>query len=162
MGIFDKFKKDGTKLVANYKPSANGSLNIKGSAIEYKTGEIQGYSDGKGSLTGGDSINTLIAKPTSILHKEASTNETPKKVTDVLNPSSYTQKYHHTALNGKTPEASKIDEGSVSKFIAPSSPSVKGKDINTKNYSTAYSAAKTYQSTFDSYKTTDPNIASKF
>jgi hypothetical protein len=162
MGIFDKFKKDGTKLVANYKPASNGSLSIKGSAIEYKTGEIQGYSDGKGSLTGGDSINALISKPTSILHKEASTNETPKKVKDVLNPSSYTQKYHHTALNGKTPESSTIDEGSSAKFIAPSSPSVQGKDINTKAYSTAYSSAKTYKSTFDSYKTIDPSIASKF
>lgn len=162
MGIFDKFKKDGTKLVPNYKPSSNGTLSVKGSALEYKTGEIQGYSDGKGSLTGGDSINAAISKPASILHKEASTNETPKKVKDVLTASSYTQKYHHTALNNTTPDASKIDAGSEAKFVAPSSPSVKGRDINTKTYSTAYSAAKTYKSTFDSYKSIDPSIASKF
>jgi hypothetical protein len=65
-------------------------------------------------------------------------------------------------LNKITPEASKIDEGSPAKFIAPSSPSVKGRNINTTKYSTAYSAAKTYRSTFDGYTKVDPNIASKF
>jgi len=163
MGLFDKLKLTGTKMVANYQAgSVTDNLNVKGSAIEYKTGELSGYSDGKGSLTGGDSINTLIAKPTSILHNEVSTKETPKKVSDVLNPSSYTQKYHKTALNGITPEASKIDEGSPAKFIAPSSPSVKGRNINTKSYSTAYSSTKTYQSTFEDYKKVDPNITSRF
>lgn len=163
MGLFDKLKLEGTKMVGNYKAaSASGSLDIKGSAIEYKTGELPGYSDGKGSLRGGDSIDASISKPASILHKEASTNETPKKVKDILDEKSYTQKYHYTALNNLTPDASKIDEGTAAKFISPSSPSVNGRNINTKNYSTAYSAAKTYQSTFDSYKTIDPNIASKF
>jgi hypothetical protein len=156
MGIFDKFKKNGTKLVSSYKG------DIKGSAVEYSTSEVNGLGDGKGFVTGGgDSINATIAKKGSTLHKEASTLNTPA-VNKVLNTKSYTQKYHQTALNPKTPEASKIDEGSASKFIAPSSPSVKGRDINTKNYSTAYSAAKTYQSSFDSYKTIDPSIASKF
>jgi hypothetical protein len=162
MGLFDKLKSEGTKMVGDYKASASSTLSVKGSAIEYKTGEISGYSDGKGSLTGGDSINAQITTPTSILHKEASTNETPKKVSDVLNASSYTQRYHHTALNGLTPDASKIDEGSTAKFIPPSSPSVNGRNINTKNYSSIYSSAKTYKSTFDSYKSIDPNIASKF
>ena len=146
MGLFDKLKLSGTDMVKNYKAgSVTDNLNIKGSEIEYKTGEIAGFSDGKGSLTGGDSINALIAKPSSILHNEVSTNETPKKVSDVLNPSSYTQKYHRTALNKITPDPSKIDEGSPARFIAPSSPSVKGRNINTTKYSTAYSAAKTYR-----------------
>jgi hypothetical protein len=159
MGIFDKFKKEGTKLVPNYKPTSAGALSIKGSAIEYKTGEIQGYSDGKGSLTGGASINSAIAKPGSILHREASTNETPKKVKDVLNPSSYTQKFHHTALNNVTPDASKIDEGSEAKFVAPSSPSVKGRSINTdKSKIPSYSSSKTYRSLFDK----DPFVSTKF
>ena len=163
MGLFDKLKLNGTDMVKNYKAgSVTDNLNIKGSAIEYKTGEISGYSDGKGSLTGGDSINALIAKAPSILHNEVSTKETPKKVNDVLDPSSYTQKYHYTALNGITPDASKIDEGSPAKFIPPSSPSVKGRNINTTKYSTAYSSAKTYQSTFEDYKKVDPNISSKF
>jgi hypothetical protein len=163
MGLFDKLKLDGTKMVGNYKAaSASGSLDIRGSAIEYKTGEISGYSDGKGSLTGGASINALIAQATSSLHREASTNETPRKVKDILDEKSYTQKYHYTALNNLTPDASKIDEGTAAKFIPPSSPSVNGRNINTKKYSTAYSSTKTYQSSFDSYKTIDPSIASKF
>jgi hypothetical protein len=159
MGIFDKFKKEGTKLVPNYKPTSAGVLNIKGSAIEYKTGEIQGFSDGKGELTGGASINSAIAQPGSILHREASTNETPKKVKDVLNSSSYTQKFHHTALNNVTPDASKIDEGSTAKFVAPSSPSVKGRNINTdKSKIPSYSSSKTYRSLFDK----DPFTSTKF
>jgi hypothetical protein len=159
MGIFDKFKKEGTKLVPNYKPSSTGALSIKGSAIEYKTGEIQGFSDGKGELTGGDSINAAITKPNSILHNEVSTNETPKKVKDVLNASSYTHKFHHTALNNKIPESSKIDEGSEAKFVAPSSPSVKGRSINTdKSKIPSYSSSKTYRSLFDK----DPFVSTKF
>jgi hypothetical protein len=159
MGIFDKFKKEGTKLVPNYKPTSTGALSIKGSAIEYKTGEIQGFSDGKGSLTGGASINSAITKPNSILHNEASTNETPKKVKDVLDASSYTQKFHHTALNNITPDASRIDEGSEAKFVAPSSPSVKGRSINTdKSKIPSYSSSKTYRSLFDK----DPFVSTKF
>ena len=41
MGLFDKLKLDGTKMVGNYKAaSASGSLDIRGSAIEYKTGDL--------------------------------------------------------------------------------------------------------------------------
>jgi hypothetical protein len=159
MGIFDKFKKEGTKLVGNYKPTSAGVLNIKGSAIEYSTSEINGLSDGAGVVTGGgDSINAVIAKKSSTLHKESSTNDTPT-VDKTLTAKSYTQKYHYTALNQKIPGSSKIDEGSEAKFISPSSPSVKGRNINTdKSKIPSYSAAKPYKSLFDK----DPFVSTKF
>jgi hypothetical protein len=159
MGIFDKFKKEGTKLVGNYKPTSAGVLDIKGSAIEYSTSEINGESNGKGSIAGtGDSINAVIAKKPSTLHKEASTTGTPT-VDKILTTKSYTQKYHYTALNGKLPGSSKIDEGSEAKFIPPSSPSVKGRSINTdKSKIPSYSAAKPYKSLFDK----DPFVSTKF
>jgi hypothetical protein len=153
MGIFDKFKKEGTKLVGSYKG------DIKGSAVEYSTSEINGLGDGKGFVTkAGDSINATIAKKGSTLHKEASTLNTPA-VDKVLTSKSYTQKYHQTALNPKTPEASKIDEGTAATFIPPSSPSVKGRDINTdKSKIPSYSAAKPYKSLFEK----DPFVVTKF
>ncbi len=152
MGIFEKFTKDGTKLVGSYKG------DIKGSALEYSTSEINGIGDGKGFITGGESINATIAKKPSTLHKEASTTNTPE-VKAVLNDKSYTQKYQKTALNPAVPVASTIDEGSEAKFIAPSSPSVKGRDINTtKDKIPSYSSSKTYKSLFEK----DPFVVSKF
>jgi hypothetical protein len=143
MGIFEKFKKDGTKLAGSYKG------DIKGSALEYSTSEINGVSDGKGFVTGGDTINKTISDKSSTLHKEASTLNTPE-VKKVLTDKSYTQKYKQTALNPVVPVASTIDEGSVATFIAPSSPSVKGRNINTtKDAIPSYSAAKTYKSLFE-------------
>jgi hypothetical protein len=143
MGIFEKFKNEGTKLVGSYKG------DIKGSALEYSTSEINGISDGKGFITGGDSINATISKKGSTLHKEASTLNTPE-VKAVLTDKSYTQKYQKTALNPAVPVASTIDEGSVATFIAPSSPSIKGRNINTtKEAIPSYSAAKTYKSLFE-------------
>jgi hypothetical protein len=143
MGIFEKFKKDGTKLADSYKG------DIKGSALEYSTSEINGVSDGKGFVAGGDSINATIAKKGSTLHKEASTLNTPE-VKTVLTNKSYTQKYQKTALNKAVPDASSIDEGSTATFIAPSSPSVKGRNINTtKEAIPSYSSTKTYKSLFE-------------
>ena len=72
MGIFEKFTKNGTKLVGSYKG------NIKGSALEYSTSEINGIGDGKGFITGGDTINKTITSKSSTLHKEASTLNTPE------------------------------------------------------------------------------------
>jgi hypothetical protein len=152
MGIFEKFKKDGTKLVGSYKG------DIKGSALEYSTSEINGVSDGFGRITNGDSINATIAKKGSTLHKEASTLNTPE-VKKVLTDKSYTQRYQKTALNKAVPDASAIDEGSTATFIAPSSPSVKGRNINTtKDSIPSYSAAKTYKSLFEK----DSFVVSKF
>lgn len=143
MGIFEKFKKDGTKLAGSYKG------DIKGSALEYSTSEINGVGDGKGFITGGDTINKTISDKSSTLHKEASTLNTPE-VKKVLTDKSYTQKYKQTALNPVVPVASTIDEGSPATFIAPSSPSVKGRNINTtKEAIPSYSAAKTYKSLFE-------------
>jgi hypothetical protein len=143
MGIFEKFTKNGTKLVGSYKG------NIKGSALEYSTSEINGIGDGKGFITGGDTINKTITSKSSTLHKEASTLNTPE-VKKILTSKSYTQKYHKTALNGVVPTASTIDEGSKATFIPPSSPSVKGRNINTtKDAIPSYSAAKTYKSLFE-------------
>jgi hypothetical protein len=152
MGIFEKFKKEGTKLVGSYKG------DIKGSALEYSTSEINGVGDGKGFITGGDSINATISKKGSTLHKEASTLNTPE-VKKVLTDKSYTQKYQKTALNPAVPVASIIDEGSAATFIAPSSPSVKGRNINTtKEAIPSYSSAKTYKSLFEK----DSFVVSKF
>ena len=152
MGIFEKLTKNGTKLVDSYKGS------IKGSALEYSTSEINGIGDGKGFITGGDSINKTISDKSSTLHKEASTLNTPE-VKKVLTNTSYTQKYQKTALNPSVPVASVIDEGSEAKFIAPSSPSVKGRNINTtKEAIPSYSAVKTYKSLFEK----DPFVVSKF
>jgi hypothetical protein len=143
MGIFEKFTKDGTKLAGSYKG------DIKGSALEYSTSEINGVSDGKGFVTGGNTINKTISDKSSTLHKEASTLNTPE-VKKVLTDKSYTQKYKQTALNPVVPVASTIDEGSTATFIAPSSPSVKGRNINTtKDAIPSYSAAKTYKSLFE-------------
>jgi hypothetical protein len=143
MGIFEKFTKNGTKLVGSYKG------NIKGSALEYSTSEINGIGDGKGFITGGDTINKTITSKSSTLHKEASTLNTPE-VKKILTNKSYTQKYHKTALNPVVPVASTIDEGSKATFIPPSSPSVKGRNINTtKDAIPSYSAAKTYKSLFE-------------
>jgi hypothetical protein len=152
MGIFDKFKKEGTKLVGSYKG------DIKGSDVQYATSEINGLGDGKGFVTGGDSVSAVIAKKGSELHKEASTLNTPA-VNKILTDKSYTQKYNKTALNPATPLASKIDEGSEAVFIAPSSPSIKGRDINTdKSKIPSYSAAKPYKSLFEK----DPFVVTKF
>jgi hypothetical protein len=152
MGIFEKFKKDGTTLAGSYKG------DIKGSALEYSTSEINGTSNSKGFLPGGDSINATIAQKSSTLHKEASTLNTPE-VKVILNDKSYTKKYQTTALNPAVPLASTIDEGSTATFIAPSSPSVKGRNINTtKDAIPSYSAGKTYQSLFEK----DSFVKSKF
>ena len=157
MGLFEKLKDSGTKLVDSYKYKGD----IKGSSIQYSTSEILGYGNGKGDVTG-DSIIKSIADKSSKLHNEASTLNAPA-VKDVLNARSYTQKYHKTALNPIVPNASAIDEGSKATFIAPSSPSVKGRAINTTpNSIPAYSATKSYQSQFDKYKSVDPNINSRF
>jgi hypothetical protein len=143
MGIFEKFKKDGTKLVDSYKG------DIKGSALEYSTSEINGVSDGKGFITGGDTINKTISDKSSKLHNEASTLS-DLEIKRILTDKSYTQKYKKTALNPTVPVASTIDEGSVATFIAPSSPSVKGRNINTtKEAIPSYSSAKTYKSLFE-------------
>jgi hypothetical protein len=143
MGIFEKFKKEGTKLVGSYKG------DIKGSALEYSTSEINGVGDGFGRITNGDSINATISKKGSTLHKEASTLNTPE-VKTILTDKSYSQKYQKTALNKAVPDASTIDEGSPATFIAPSSPSVRGRNINTTKESIpSYSAAKTYRSLFE-------------
>ena len=140
---FEKFKKEGTKLVGSYKG------DVKGSALEYSTSEINGVSDGAGRITNGDTINSTIAKKGSTLHKEASTLNTPE-VKAVLTDKSYTQKYQKTALNKAVPDASTIDEGSTATFIAPSSPSVKGRNINTtKEAIPSYSSVKTYKSLFE-------------
>jgi hypothetical protein len=67
-----------------------------------------------------------------------------------LNDKSYTKKYQTTALNPAVPLASIIDEGSTATFIAPSSPSVKGRNINTtKEAIPSYSSTKTYKSLFE-------------
>jgi hypothetical protein len=152
MGIFEKLKTGGTKLVGSYKG------DIKGSDVEYSTSEINGLGDGKGFVTGGDSISKTIAQKSSTLHKEASTLDTPK-VKEVLTNKSYTQKYQKTALNPAVPLPSSIDEGSEATFIAPSSPSIKGRDINTdKAKIPSYSSTKTYKSLFEK----DPFIVTKF
>jgi hypothetical protein len=152
MGIFEKFKKEGTKLVGSYKG------DVKGSALEYPTSEINGVSDGKGFITGGESINSTIAKKPSTLHKEASTLNTPE-VKAVLTDKSYSQKYQKTALNKIVPDASTIDEGSTATFIAPSSPSVKGRNINTtKDAIPSYSSVKTYKSLFEKDQLTLPRF----
>lgn len=142
MGIFEKFTKDGTKLVGSYKG------DIKGSALEYTTSEINGSGKGKGFIDG-DSISNTIAQKGSTLHKEASTTNTPE-VKSILTDKSYTKKYQTTALNPAIPSASTIDEGSSATFIAPSSPSVKGRNINTtKDAIPSYSSTKTYKSLFE-------------
>ena len=143
MGIFENLTKNGTKLVDSYKG------DIKGSALEYSTSEINGVSDGKGFVTGGDTVNKTISDRSSKLHNEASTLDN-LEVKKILNDRSYTQKYQKTALNPAIPVASTIDEGSPATFIAPSSPSVKGRNINTtKEAIPSYSAAKTYKSLFE-------------
>ena len=152
MGIFEKLKTGGTKIVEKYKG------DIKGSAVEYSTSEINGLGDGKGFVTGGDSISKTIAQKSSTLHKEASTSNTPE-IKKVLTDKSYTQKYQKTALNPAVPLASIIDEGSEATFIAPSSPSIKGRDINTdKTKIPSYSSTKTYKSLFEK----DPFVSTKF
>ena len=157
MGLFEKLKNTGTKLVDSYKYKGD----IKGSSIQYPTSETIGYGNGKGQVEG-DSIVASIAGKSSKLHKEASTLDSPA-VKDILNAGSYTQKYHKTALNPLTPSPSIIDEGSKATFVAPSSPSVKGKNINTTADSIpSYSAAKTYQSQFEKYRSIDPEINSRF
>jgi hypothetical protein len=143
MGIFENLTKNGTKLVDSYKG------DVKGSALEYSTSEINGVSDGKGFVTGGDTVNKTISDRSSKLHNEASTLDN-LEVKKILNDRSYTQKYQKTALNPAIPVASTIDEGSPATFIAPSSPSVKGRNINTtKEAIPSYSAAKTYKSLFE-------------
>jgi hypothetical protein len=157
MGLFEKLKDSGTKLVDSYKYKGD----IKGSSIQYSTSEILGFGNGKGDVTG-DSIIKSISNKSSKLHNEASTLNAPA-VKDILNASSYTQKYHKTALNPIVPDASSIDEGSKATFIAPSSPSVKGRSINTTaNSIPSYSSTKPYQSQFEKYKSVDPNINSRF
>lgn len=157
MGLFEKLKDSGTKLVNSYKG------DIKGSSIQYTTSEINGTGNGKGNVNGDDtSIISTIANKSSKLHNEASTLNNPA-VKDILGVNSYTQKYHKTALNPVVPNASIIDEGSKATFIAPSSPSVKGRKINTTaNSIPSYSSSKTYQSQFDGYKSIDPEINSRF
>jgi hypothetical protein len=157
MGLFEKLKTSGTKLVKSYKG------DIKGSAIQYPTSEINGVGNGKGTVDGTDtSIISTIANKSSKLHNEASTLNNPD-IKTVLGVDSYTQKYHKTALNPVIPKASAIDAGSKPAFVAPSSPSVKGRAINTTSDSIpAYSATKSYQSEFDKYKLVDPNINSRF
>jgi hypothetical protein len=157
MGLFEKLKTSGTKLVKSYKG------DIKGSSIQYPTSEINGVGNGKGNVDGTDtSIISTIANKSSKLHNEASTLNNPG-VKDVLGVNSYTQKYHKTALNPVVPNASIIDEGSKATFIAPSSPSVKGRKINTtENSIPSYSATKTYQSEFAKYQSVDPEINSRF
>lgn len=157
MGLFEKLKNSGTKLVNSYKG------DIKGSSIQYLTSEINGAGNGKGNVDGEDtSIISTIANKSSKLHNEASTLNSPA-IKNILGVNSYTQKYHKTALNPVIPNASIIDEGSKATFIAPSSPSVKGRKINTTADSIpSYSSSKTYQSQFDGYKSVDPEINSRF
>jgi hypothetical protein len=157
MGLFEKFKNTGTKLVDSYKYRGD----IKGSSLQYSTSEILGFGNGKGDVTG-DSIVKSIEGKNSKLHNEASTLNNPA-VKNILNAKSYTQKYHETALNPAVPNASTIDAGSKATFVAPSSPSVNGRSINTtSNNIPAYSATKSYQSEFTKYKSVDPNINSRF
>jgi hypothetical protein len=151
MGIFEKFTKEGTKLVGSYKG------DIKGSDLEYTTSEINGSSKSKGA-TDGDTINTTIAKKGSTLHKEASTLNTPE-VKAILNDKSYTKRYQTTALNPSIPLASTIDEGSTATFITPSSPSIKGRNINTsKDSIPSFSSTKTYKSLFEKDPITLPRF----
>jgi hypothetical protein len=157
MGLFEKFKTTGTKLVNSYKG------DIKGSSIQYPTSEINGVGNGKGNVDGNTtSVIATIANKSSKLHNEASTLNNPA-VKNILGVNSYTQKYHKTALNPTVPDASSIDEGSKATFIAPSSPSVKGRSINTTaNSIPSYSSTRPYRSQFEKYKLIDPNINSRF
>jgi hypothetical protein len=157
MGLFEKLKTTGTKLVNSYKGS------IKGSSIQYPTSEINGVGNGRGNVDGNDtSVISTIANKSSKLHNEASTLNKPE-IKTVLGVNSYTQKYHKTALNPVIPNPSIIDAGSKAPYVAPSSPSVKGRKINTTADSIpSYSAVKTYQNQFDKYKSIDPEINSRF
>ncbi len=157
MSLFDKLKSAGTKLVDNY--TYRGS--VRGSSIQYSTSEILGYGDGKGSAEN-ESIIKSISDKSSKLHKEASIGNKPE-LKSILNANSYTYKYHNSSLNPIIPNASNIDEGSKAPFIAPSSPSIKGRNINVRaNSIPSYSSINSYQSQFEKYKAIDPNINSKF
>jgi hypothetical protein len=153
MAIFDILKNKGTNMVPNY----NG--DVRGSGIEYVTSEINGYSNSKGNIENDENIQSTIEKRASLLHKEASTLDSPK-IKDIITPKSYSQKYHLTSLNPPIPLSSNIDEGSEAKYVAPSSPSVKGKNINvSKDSIPNYSQSKTYLSIIKDF---DYNISSRF
>lgn len=154
MGLFEKFKNSGTKLVKSYTGA------IKGSAIKYSTSEINGVGNGRGEVdTAEPSVVSSLLSPSSKLHNEASTLNTPA-VKDILNVNSYTQKYHKTALNPVVPNISEISEGKKAKNVI-SSRAPRG--INaTADKIPSFNTMNTYQDQFKEYSSIDKDINSRF
>lgn len=160
MGLLEKLKKDGTKLVSLYKYKGD----VKGSDLEYKSSEIVGYGNGKGSVKSDEEgSTTALGSDLSKLHNVASTKDDPKVKEELGSEGAYSAKYHYTPFNDNWPNPSSIDEGTKAKFVAPSSPSVMGKSINTNADSIPfYNSGNTYKSQFENYKEIDPIINSRF